>query len=54
MMPAPLDELRQALARAGERRLGIMIVPEGHEQYYVQLAGRFGLLDWLRRKLRRG
>lgn len=38
----------------GERRLGVIIVPEGHEQHYAQLVGnRFGLIDWLRNKFRR-
>lgn len=45
---------RQASFMNGERRLGVIIVPEGYEQHYAQLVGnRFGLLDWLRNKFRR-
>lgn len=46
---------RTARFMEGERRLGVIIVPEGHEQHYVQPAGnRFGLLDWLKNRFRRG
>ncbi len=38
----------------GARRLGVIIVPEGHEQYFARLVGnRYGLIDWLRNKFRR-
>jgi predicted metalloprotease with PDZ domain len=38
----------------GDRRLGVIIVPEGYEHHYVQLIDRrFGLIDWLRNRLRR-
>jgi hypothetical protein len=37
----------------GERRLGIILVPEGWEQNYVEVVDkRFGLLDWLLRRWR--
>ena len=46
---------RTASFHAGERRLGVIIVPEGHEQHYAQLAGRrFGLIDWFKSRFRRG
>lgn len=45
---------RQARFIGGERRLGVIIVPEGYEQHYAQLVGRrFGLLDWLRNRFRK-
>lgn len=38
----------------GERRLGIILVPEGYESHSVQLAGnRYGLYDWLKRRFGR-
>ena len=39
----------------GERMLGLILVPEGHEPYYVTLGnGRGGLLArWLRNLIRR-
>jgi Trypsin-like serine proteases, typically periplasmic, contain C-terminal PDZ domain len=38
----------------GKRRLGVILVPEGQEQYYVQLAGnRFGLIDWLKNRFKK-
>jgi uncharacterized membrane protein YwzB len=38
----------------GERRLGIMLVPEGYEQHYVHISReRYGLVEWLKRLLRR-
>lgn len=38
----------------GERRMGVIVVPEGHEQHYVMMVtDRYGLWDWLKRKLRR-
>ena len=44
----------QAAFTGGERRLGVIIVPEGYEQHYVQLVDkRYGLIDWLLRKLRK-
>lgn len=34
----------------GERRLGIILVPEGHEQYYAVISTeRFAIVDWLKR-----
>lgn len=45
---------RPARFENGERRLGIIIVPEGHEQHYAQLVGnRYGLIDWLKNKFRK-
>lgn len=45
---------RRASFGNGERRFGVIIVPEGYEQHYAQFAGRrFGLIDWLRNRLRR-
>ncbi|VBB05486.1 Hypothetical protein LUCI_0696 [Lucifera butyrica] len=36
----------------GERRLGIILAPEGHEPYYVSISrDRFWLWTWLKRKL---
>ncbi len=38
----------------GQRRLGVIIVPEGYEQHYVQIIDKnYGLLDWLRRRFRK-
>ncbi|SDF62614.1 PDZ domain-containing protein [Sporolituus thermophilus] len=38
----------------GERRLGVILVPEGYEQQYVVMTGgRYGLWEWLKRKLGR-
>ncbi len=46
---------RQARFAGNERRLGVIIVPEGHEQHYAQIITnrRFGLIDWLRNRLKR-
>jgi hypothetical protein len=45
---------RPARFENGERRLGVIIVPEGGEQHYAQLAGdRFGLIDWLKNRFKR-
>lgn len=46
--------VREAGFRDGERRLGVIIVPEGAGHNYATLAGnRFGLYDVLRRRWRR-
>ncbi|EAX46852.1 trypsin-like serine protease, typically periplasmic, contain C-terminal PDZ domain [Thermosinus carboxydivorans Nor1] len=38
----------------GERRLGVILVPEGYEQQYVVMTtDRYGLWDWLKRKVGR-
>jgi len=38
---------------AGERRLGVILVPSGHEEHYAQLTpARFGLADWLKGRWR--
>jgi hypothetical protein len=38
----------------GERRLGIILVPEGFERNYAEIPReRYGLLDWLKRRLGR-
>lgn len=40
--------------KRGERRLGVILVPDGDEQFYaVMTEERYGLLDWVRDKLRR-
>ena len=48
--------LLERLARFAdsERRLGVILVPQGNERNYAQLAtGRFGLIDWIRRRFGR-
>jgi len=38
----------------GAKTLGVILVPGGSEQYYAEITtDRFGLLDWVKRKLRR-
>lgn len=38
----------------GERRLGVILVPDGDEQYYVEMINnRYGLVDWLVDKWKR-
>lgn len=38
----------------GERRLGVILVPEGHEQYYAVMSQeRFAILDWFNRIFRK-
>ena len=45
---------RPARFAGGERRFGVIIVPEGHEQHFAQIVDRrFGLIDWLRNRIRR-
>ncbi len=45
---------RPARFEGGERRLGVIIVPEGGEQHYAQLTGdRFGLIDWLKNRFKK-
>lgn len=46
--------IRRQVAFIGQqRRLGVITVPEGVEESYIQLAGdRYGLMDWLWRKIK--
>jgi len=45
---------RQVRFADGDRRLGVIIVPEGYEQHYALMVDRrFGLIDWLRNRLRK-
>lgn len=38
----------------GERRLGVILVPEGHEQYYAVISQeRFAIVDWFKRIFRK-
>ncbi|MDR3560158.1 MAG: PDZ domain-containing protein [Negativicutes bacterium] len=38
----------------GERRLGLILVPEGYERHYAEIPReRYGLLDWLKRRWKR-
>lgn len=38
----------------GERRLGIILVPDGDERFYVEITDeRYGLIDWIKDKFRR-
>ncbi|WP_425058452.1 hypothetical protein SCACP_31040 [Sporomusa carbonis] len=40
--------------RSGERRLGVILVPDGDEQFYAEMTSeRYGLIDWLKDKLTR-
>ncbi len=51
---AGADMRRPARFEGGERRLGVIIVPEGGEQNYAQLTGdRFGLFDWLKNRFKK-
>lgn len=46
--------LRQRGKFAGERRLGIILAPFGHEENYMEVAqGSLGLFHWLKRLFRR-
>ncbi|EGO62326.1 hypothetical protein [Acetonema longum] len=46
--------LRQRARFAGERRLGIILAPFGHEENYIEVVqGSFGLFHWLKRLFRR-
>jgi PDZ domain-containing secreted protein len=37
----------------GERRLGVILVPDGDETYYAEMVTeRYGLIDWLKDKLK--
>ncbi|MCX7781196.1 MAG: PDZ domain-containing protein [Negativicutes bacterium] len=45
---------KEASFRGGERRLGVILVPDGYAEHYVELAGEgFGLIDWMRQKWKR-
>lgn len=45
---------RKGRFKKGERRLGIILVPDGSEQHYVEIPrDGYGLLDWLKRRLKR-
>lgn len=45
---------RRGRFSGGERRLGIILVPEGFEQNYAEIPRQgYGLLDWLKRRLGR-
>ncbi|HML88523.1 MAG TPA: PDZ domain-containing protein [Methylomusa anaerophila] len=47
-----LRHSRQVKFKNGERKLGVILVPDGDESYYVEMKSeRFGLLDWIKRKL---
>lgn len=38
----------------GERRLGVILVPDGDEQFYAVMSNEgYGLIDWIRDKIRR-
>ena len=38
----------------GERRLGVILVPDGDEQYYAEMVtDRYGLLDWVKDKFKK-
>ncbi|WP_094603786.1 hypothetical protein SPSIL_041920 [Sporomusa silvacetica DSM 10669] len=40
--------------KQGERRLGVILVPEGDELFYVEMiTNRYGLIDWLKDKFRK-
>lgn len=42
---------QQGNFKNGERRLGVILVPDGDEQFYVEMVTeRYGLLDWLKDK----
>lgn len=44
---------RRGRLGGGERRLGVILVPEGFEQNYAEISReRHGLLDWLKRRLK--
>ncbi|SDF27365.1 trypsin [Sporomusa acidovorans] len=40
--------------KQGERRLGVILVPDGNESFYVEMVtNRYGLIDWLKDKFKR-
>lgn len=46
-------ERRQGRFADGERRLGIILVPDGYSAGYAEVTRRYGLLDWLARRLKK-
>jgi len=41
-------ERHQGRFLGGERRLGVILVPDGYSTSYAEVTRRYGLLDWLR------
>ncbi len=38
----------------GERRLGVILVPDGDEEFYAEMVtDRYGLIDWLKEKIKK-
>lgn len=45
---------KQSKFKQGERRLGVILVPDGDEPFYVEMVtDRYGLIDWLKDKFKR-
>jgi len=48
------DFYKNSKFKQGERRLGVILVPDGDEPFYVEMVtDRYGLIDWLKDKFRK-
>ncbi|HWR42466.1 PDZ domain-containing protein [Sporomusa sp.] len=48
------DLVKDIRFKRGERRLGVILVPDGDEQFYAEMTDeRYGLIDWIIDKIKR-